>query len=236
MKIAVVSDLHLEFREKGFAPVPDDRFHVYGGMSLPREIGADVFVIAGDIHPDRHVRDHVEAVIEAETGLPVVMVLGNHDYYGGDFPSDSGAIHRIGDLRIATATLWTSLSPMDALVQNAMLDFRRIRGISAEAWNDLYHRHVAFLKSAAADVIVTHHAPSSQSIHPRFQGNALNAFFVSNLYVPFEFPGTRLWIHGHTHDAFDYTWDGVRIFCNPWGYPHEALPENPHPPIAIIEV
>ena len=27
-----------------------------------------------------------------------------------------------------------------------------------------------------------------------------------------------LWIHGHTHDSFDYEVAGTRVICNPKGY------------------
>ena len=38
-----------------------------------------------------------------------------------------------------------------------------------------------------------------------------------------------LWIHGHTHTAFDYTVDGTRVVCNPRGYLDRRTrqPENP---------
>ena len=63
-------------------------FQVYGSLSLPREIDADVMVIAGDTHPDPEIRRQVLTKIEDELGLPVIHVNGNHDYYGGSFPND----------------------------------------------------------------------------------------------------------------------------------------------------
>jgi len=29
-----------------------------------------------------------------------------------------------------------------------------------------------------------------------------------------------LWLHGHTHNNFDYNVNGTRVVCNPMGYPH----------------
>ena len=37
-------------------------------------------------------------------------------------------------------------------------------------------------------------------------------------------PPVSLWIHGHTHESFDYTVKGTRIVCNPRGY----LPMEPN--------
>jgi DNA repair exonuclease SbcCD nuclease subunit len=54
-------------------------FQVFGSLSLPREIDADVMVIAGDTHPDPEIRRQVLAKIEDELGLLVIHVNGNHD-------------------------------------------------------------------------------------------------------------------------------------------------------------
>lgn len=35
-----------------------------------------------------------------------------------------------------------------------------------------------------------------------------------------------LWIHGHTHDSFDYTVEGTRVLCNPRGYAKNGVNEN----------
>jgi hypothetical protein len=37
----------------------------------------------------------------------------------------------------------------------------------------------------------------------------------------------QLWIHGHTHDSFDYVCNGTRVVCNPRGYAIDGIPENP---------
>jgi Icc-related predicted phosphoesterase len=65
-------------------------------------------------------------------------------------------------------------------------------------------------------VVVTHHAPHPNSVHPRFAGNAINAAFVSDLGAAMG--SAVLWIHGHTHDSFDYTVRGTRVVANPRGY------------------
>ena len=35
-----------------------------------------------------------------------------------------------------------------------------------------------------------------------------------------------LWIHGHTHDSFDYSVKGTRVLCNPRGYAKNGVNEN----------
>ena len=78
-------------------------------------------------------------------------------------------------------------------------------------------------------VVVTHHAPSPKSIHPRFAENAINAAFASRLDWLCDL-GTRppkLWIHGHTHDSFDYRVGDTRVVANPRGYTRRITPDWP---------
>jgi hypothetical protein len=75
-------------------------------------------------------------------------------------------------------------------------------------------------------VVITHHAPSPRSIHPRFAGSPLNGCFVSDLERLMDGERVHLWIHGHTHDSFDYTVAGTRVLCNPRGYAKNGLNEN----------
>ena len=72
-------------------------------------------------------------------------------------------------------------------------------------------------------VVVTHHAPSSQSVHPRYARDLLTPAFASNLENLMEGDRAALWVHGHMHESFDYKVYGTRVVCNPRGYAPEAL-------------
>jgi len=76
-------------------------------------------------------------------------------------------------------------------------------------------------------VVISHHAPSAQSVHPRFAGSALNACFVSDLEARIRQWQPALWLHGHLHDSFDYRIGATRIVCNPRGYARGGKQENP---------
>lgn len=67
-------------------------------------------------------------------------------------------------------------------------------------------------------VVVTHHAPSFQSIHPRFKGDdILNFGFASELSDEIiKRPQIKLWVHGHTHAPFNYKIGETRVICNPY--------------------
>ncbi len=93
------------------------------------------------------------------------------------------------------------------------------------------------------NVVVTHHAPSIGSLHPRYNEphiKGINPGFMSNLeYLFHDFPERiDLWIHGHVHDHFDYHIGDTRIVCNPRGYPHENKPDNDRgfDPIFSVEI
>lgn len=47
----------------------------------------------------------------------------------------------------------------------------------------------------------------------------------------------QLWIHGHTHDSFDYRLNGTRVLCNPRGYARDGVNENAlFDPQLVVEV
>lgn len=83
-------------------------------------------------------------------------------------------------------------------------------------------------------VVVTHHLPHPLSVHRKYERDALNPAFASDLsYLMGE--KVPLWIHGHTHESCDYVANGTRVVCNPRGY----IPYEPNPafnPMLVVEV
>jgi hypothetical protein len=69
-------------------------------------------------------------------------------------------------------------------------------------------------------VVVTHHGPHANSVHPRFKGSPVNPAFNSDLSELL--PKAHVWLHGHVHDSFDYCVEGCRVVANPLGYPTNA--------------
>jgi predicted phosphodiesterase len=75
--------------------------------------------------------------------------------------------------------------------------------------------------TAAGDrktVVVTHHGVSSLSIHERSRGDSLNCAFMTDLSSEIIDHGPDLWVHGHTHNSFDYNLGKTRVVVNPYGY------------------
>lgn len=69
-------------------------------------------------------------------------------------------------------------------------------------------------------VVVTHHLPSQQSVATRFENDPVSGAFASKLDELVA--QANLWVHGHTHDSFEYTLGKCRVICNPRGYPRSV--------------
>jgi len=68
-------------------------------------------------------------------------------------------------------------------------------------------------------VVVTHHLPSSLSVHKDYVNNDNNPYYASRLEYMCDEYDIALWLHGHTHKSFDYMLYDTRVVCNPVGYP-----------------
>jgi predicted phosphodiesterase len=148
----------------------------------------------------------------------------------------------IGDVVFLGATLWTdfaldgnvSLATFDAVT--GMSDFRRIRVLPTyrrfhpRDARRIHEATLQWLATAARSfpgkklVVVTHHAPSRESLSPRYRADSLNPAYASNLEPLVNELGADLWIHGHIHHASDYRIGRTRVIANPRGYPGEVVP------------
>jgi hypothetical protein len=141
--------------------------------------------------------------------------------------------------------LWTDMNRGDPItlhaVKDMMNDFRIIRndqkGFTQLKPADVAVRHretLQYFKHVLDDnkenkcVIVGHHSPSYQSIHPQYANEYLmNGAYHSDLSeFILDHPQIILWTHGHTHHAFDYQIGNCRIVCNPRGYESDSWKEE----------
>lgn len=202
--------------------------------------------------------------------MPVVLVLGNHDYYGNSITGTLSAgrkdtekfnIHllenetfEIDHVRIIGATLWTDYQvpwgiedelPLPDRAEAAMyfcrrsmFDFREIyssppfheeqpRTITIREIITRHAESKAFISGeltkswTGKTVVLTHHAPSPRSLLKKYQGDAINAAYASDLADVIQIGRPDVWIHGHIHQFQDYVEDDTRVICNPLGYRHE---------------
>ena len=83
-------------------------------------------------------------------------------------------------------------------------------------------------------IVMTHHAPTHQSIMPQYKGDLLNAAYASDLSEQImRHANIKYWFHGHMHDYIDYNVDQCRVVCNPRGYAGYALNEAFNPEFTI---
>jgi predicted phosphodiesterase len=151
----------------------------------------------------------------------------------------------IDDVTFVGATLWTDMNKGDPLTMHAiegmMNDFRIIRNdkrnFATMSARDVAGRHtrtLQYFRSVLAEqhdrkfVVVGHHSPSFQSMHPMYQAQTLmNGGYHSDLSeFIMDHPQIKLWTHGHTHHPFDYVIGETRIVCNPRGYENDGYSEQ----------
>lgn len=89
-------------------------------------------------------------------------------------------------------------------------------------------------------VVVTHHLPHPRSVSVKYKDSPLNPAFASDLSELVESCGAALWVHGHTHDSFDYVAGSTRIVCNPKGYGPRSegapIENKDFDPLFVVEV
>jgi predicted phosphodiesterase len=76
-------------------------------------------------------------------------------------------------------------------------------------------------------VVVTHHAPTCQSVPKEYSRDVLSAAFASHLDELVADSGATYWIHGHNHRPSDYKVGKTRVLVNPMGYPGEGTQFKP---------
>ncbi|KZC38305.1 MULTISPECIES: metallophosphoesterase [Rhodanobacter] len=249
MRLHILSDLHLSTH----------------GMPPP-EVAADVTILAGDIRrPAAEAMQWAASLGRPVLYVPgnhefyggampqVRQTLARSAREHGIGLLDQGT-REIDGVRFVGATLWTDFALFGAgnkelaMAASAsfMRDFAVIRNADGSVFTPadaaaLFAEQYAWLAVVLAQpfagptVVVTHHAPTPRSVHPRFAESPVSAAFVSDCSALMG--RATLWVHGHTHDSFDYTVNGTRVVCNPRGYSSNGVNENPHfDPCLCIEV
>ncbi|OGT19600.1 MAG: hypothetical protein A2V90_03340 [Gammaproteobacteria bacterium RBG_16_57_12] len=230
MKLHVLNDLHIEF-----------------GEFEPSETDADVVVLAGDIgvgleglywakarfagKPVIYVPGNHEFYRHDIALLDELKACAPHSIH----VLDDDEVE-IGGVRFLGSVLWTDFALFGEgdkyfamlRARQGMNDFAVIqchgRPFMPEDALRLHTVSRNWLANRLMEpfsgktVVVTHHAPSPGSVSPRFARDPLTPAFASNLEDLMGGDRVALWIHGHTHDSFDYQVYGTHVVCNPRGY------------------
>ena len=250
MKIHVLSDLHLEFQDWS-PPKSDADIIVLAGDIHVGVRGVDWARRTFPLSPVVYAPGNHE-FYGAHMGDLTEELLAQGRRLGVDVLDGRSVV--IGDVRFLGATLWTdfaldgadprSSSRAMVVARSGMNDFHIIRhgnrAFRPEDARAIHLERVQWLRTKLADdfagttIVVTHHLPLQQSIHPKYRASDLNPSFASDL-DDLMGPPVSLWIHGHTHESFDYFVKGTRVVCNPRGYfPMELNPA--FDPMFILDV
>lgn len=266
MRILTLSDLHMDHRPDWEMPVdwPDFDVAVFAGdiagsptqgmhwlRAQPGLESCEIVFVAGNHeYYGREIGEEQDKAVAAarETGIHFL---------------DASAVPTIGDVRFLGCTLWTDYALHGDVERgmraaaSGMNDHRTISrkaegGLARFMPQDALLRHEcerAWLEGQlrkphpGPTVVVTHHGVGHESVHPRFGGDPLNPAFSSDL-MPLIAAHSEiaLWIHGHTHEGFDYMAGPTRVVCNPKGYGPDigrGVPRQENPifdPLKVIEV
>lgn len=264
MKVALCSDIHLEF----------------GDLPIENTHGADVLILAGDIcvaagfsRDGQKEQYHAFFQQCSDEFQDVVYIMGNHEHYNGDICTSYQILKTeldkysnihflekefkiIKGVMFIGATLWSDFNRQNPIsmrtAEGAMNDYRIIKnslkGRKLIALDTLFEHQQTLEKieqfyNAYEDlpvVMVGHHAPSHNSVKPQYERDIhINGAYRSDLesFIA-DRPRIKLWVHGHTHSEFDYMVGETRVVANPRGYVGYERGTQEHDPYhpLLIEV
>lgn len=239
-KFLILSDIHLEISDYNFKTHQD-----YDAVILAGDIGTDdlpfhfiekyfndkhVFYVAGN-HEfyGKDINEHYKYIKEYCNKLNNVHFLQNE-------------MVTYNDINIIGATLWTDFAYFSNTFlaefecKRYMNDFRVIRNgnnkIDIDFLKNEHSKSKKFIFGSLRmnqnkkNIVITHHLPSSLSVSEIYKNDMTTAAFASRLENDILNTNPTLWIHGHTHDSFDYIIGDTRVVCNPRGYQRRDYREN----------
>ncbi|GAB0156908.1 metallophosphoesterase [Chryseobacterium sp. Alg-005] len=248
MKIQIISDLHQEF---GYTDLNFDRSDVVvlaGDVNLGTK-GVEwikskipdkpvMYVLGNHEYYKGSYPKTLNKIKEAAIGSNVIVLEDNFVDLDG--------------IRFHGTTLWTDFSifgdPMQygMICQSAMNDYKKIKrdpSYSKMRTIDIFKIHQLsrmWLKESLThskdlkNIVITHHAPSIQSVPEHFKNDPVTSAYASNLEDFIVEHQPLYWIHGHIHTPCRYKIGKTEIICNPHGYIDEKY--NGYDKELIIEV
>lgn len=222
MKFSLISDMHVDF------PQP----------KTPYDSLEEVVVVAGDTSNGLEGLKFLQKL--KNKGHTVFAVDGNHEHYSNvrQSRSEKETTARFredhkrynDDMPIVLANGWYYVE--DEPLWRGYMNDGIMAGLRGRDVNDLAINDTAFIEGVLKDwkdtqrsgVVVTHTAPCLDTLNPIYEGHFSNDWYWN--------PGMRellrryhdqikVWCHGHTHAPSEKIVEGVRVVCNPRGYPGE---------------
>jgi hypothetical protein len=244
MKVTVCSDLHLECNDSGHG-VPslgEGDVLILGGDILC----ARHFKTNGTLHKVykdflQRCVDNFDWVLYLKGNHEAYSFHweSTHNVLKENLPEGihlmDDSVVKIQDWNFLGCTLWTDFRNENALemmeASRFLNDYRTIRigsnyrKLRPEDTLEFHKKSKQFLLDTLPMFenqkvwVLTHHAPSYQSIHPKYRMETTNGSYASDLDdLILSHPQIKYWSHGHTHSSFNYLIGECRVMCNPRGY------------------
>jgi len=240
--VRIFSDLHLEF---GLQPIKKC-------VDICSKSRTKYTILAGDITNFKQRENCLSKLVSELKPLTdkIIYILGNHEYYelGQTKAKDVVGVYRdlcknldinflenepleTEDFTFYGTTLWSKPNYESYSMMNDKYSFT-----SSQEILDIHQESVfklgSFINEYQKDqklVVISHHMPSFKLIDKEYRKYAyLHPGFASELDYLIKYP-VSYWIFGHTHRPSDTTINGVRLLCNPHGYPKELYSKADYP-------
>lgn len=242
IKLGLVSDLHTEFwqaedratisevvrrrlADADLVLLPGDLGIGRGGIAIAQALFADRPLVCVAGNHEFYDGDYESVLSELQATDAQVHFLHN-----------SMATFDLADtaVRVFGTTLWTDFdlhgnAPLALLDAQMLSDFRWIRyrdRTLTPADTLAWHREQrAWLldglntKFDGMTIVMTHHAPVSFAISPKYVNDQLSPCFASRMETLLVRDDVSLVVWGHTHHCVDRTIETTRFVSNQTGYP-----------------
>ena len=247
-KMIYVSDLHLEFYKKLKHLLNYIKFDEWPQNVNILVLAGDIMNIRSEDKSLKERFKKLIKLFK-EKYKYVMYVPGNHEYYGCKKATISindadqllkETCQQLGviflqkskfalllpgrQINFFGCTLWTLMSEKTFSMMNdhkatdSNKDIIKLH-IDHEKWlrNELSEN----TKDSTHDtVVITHHLPSHQLVHPKFLYSSINDGFCSNMDHVFNYK-INFWIYGHSHESVRRSIKNTYCANNPGGYPGE---------------
>lgn len=244
MRIRILSDLHNEFMEFNTVKQDCDIVVLAGDIGLGTKGIRWAKNTFSDI-PVLYIAGNHEYYGRSITSLDKELLDFSKSNSNIFFLQNSTFIK--DNVRFIGCTLWSDFQLFGPELtiacrdksQSSINDFRKIKltedsdsAIVPIDFIDLHLSSLAFLEETLQDdfegknVVITHHAPSRDSLHVNYKYDHLSSAFASSLDWFIKEQQPDLWIHGHTHHNVDYKIGKTRIISNQRGYEGYELVEG----------
>jgi predicted phosphodiesterase len=223
LKFSLVSDLHVNH------PQP----------KIPYDQLEDLVIIAGDTS---NGLDGLKFINKLKNeGHSVFAIDGNHKHYSNDSRGrtideteiqfydllNQPRIIRVApDLWVIGCNAWYLAESPDIWL--SYLNDGRYCGsykdVNTKACEQASWLKYSLERLEGRVIVVTHTAPCLDTLNPQYDGHFSNEWYwnpLTNEILKQYADKIAVWCHGHTHAPTDKIVSGVRVICQPRGYPGE---------------